>query len=46
MLANGVDIEQAIDQGQAFCQQALEQAFAIGSGQCIPNRILDRGFTS
>jgi len=43
-LASGVNIEHAIEQGQAFCQQTLEQAFAIGTGQRIPNRTLNRTY--
>ncbi|MES2832502.1 MAG: hydroxymethylpyrimidine/phosphomethylpyrimidine kinase [Pseudomonadota bacterium] len=44
-LARGVAIEQAIAQGQAYCQQTLEQAFAIGPGQQIPNRTRDCAHT-
>lgn len=38
-LACGIGMEQAIEQGQVFCQQSLEKAFSIGQGQRIPNRI-------
>lgn len=37
-LATGKSMEQALDQGQVFCQQALESSYAIASGQRIPNR--------
>jgi len=43
-LANGVGLEQAIEQGQAFCQRALEQSFTIGAGQRIPNRSINRTY--
>ena len=37
-LALGMPMEQALDAAQSFCQQALEQSFAIADGQRIPNR--------
>ena len=39
-LATGMSIEQALDAGQAFCHQTLEQAFSIAKGQQIPERSL------
>jgi hypothetical protein len=30
----------AVDLGQAYCQQALESSYAIAVGQRIPNRAL------
>ena len=38
LLASGRSTEQAIDEGQAFCQRALETAFSVGQGQLIPDR--------
>ena len=38
LLAQGYTMVEAIDGGQRFTQQALEQAFSIGPGQRIPQR--------
>jgi hydroxymethylpyrimidine/phosphomethylpyrimidine kinase len=38
LLATGKTMEQAIDSGQAYCQQALERSYAIAEGQRIPDR--------
>lgn len=38
LLAQGRNMVEAIDGGQRFTQQALEQAFSIGPGQRIPQR--------
>ena len=38
LLARGNSMERAIDQGQAYCQRALEQSYAIAEGQRIPDR--------
>jgi hydroxymethylpyrimidine/phosphomethylpyrimidine kinase len=38
LLANGAQVEQAIDAAQAYCHQALLTAYAIADGQRIPNR--------
>jgi hydroxymethylpyrimidine/phosphomethylpyrimidine kinase len=40
LLAQGLDMEQAIDAAQAYCQQALAESYAIAAGQRIPSRIL------
>lgn len=37
-LALGMPMEQALDSAQAFCQQALQESFAIADGQRIPFR--------
>ncbi len=38
VLAQGKSMEQALDAGQAFCHEALAQAYSIAPGQSIPNR--------
>ncbi len=38
LLANGQSMADATDLAQAYCQQALETAYAIADGQRIPNR--------
>lgn len=38
LLAQGQSMAQALDGGQAYCQAALERAYAIAEGQSIPNR--------
>jgi hydroxymethylpyrimidine/phosphomethylpyrimidine kinase len=38
LLATGKSMEDALDQGQTFCQRALESSYAIGAGQRIPDR--------
>jgi len=40
LLASGKTMEQALDIGQAYCQQALEQSYAIAEGQRIPDRFI------
>jgi hydroxymethylpyrimidine/phosphomethylpyrimidine kinase len=40
LLACGKTMEQAIDQGQAYCQQTLERSYAIAEGQRIPDRFI------
>jgi hydroxymethylpyrimidine/phosphomethylpyrimidine kinase len=40
LLANGKSMEQAIDLGQAYCQQTLERSYAIAEGQRIPDRFI------
>lgn len=40
LLANGQPMADAIDLGQAYCQQTLETSYAIALGQRIPNRAL------
>lgn len=40
LLANGQPMADAIDLGQAYCQQTLESSYAIAVGQRIPNRAL------
>lgn len=37
-LASGMAMREAIDRAQAYCHASLEQAFAIGAGQRIPDR--------
>ena len=37
-LAQGGTMEQALEAGQVFCQEALAQAYSIAPGQSIPNR--------
>jgi hydroxymethylpyrimidine/phosphomethylpyrimidine kinase len=39
LLARGLDADAAIAQGQAWTQQALARAFAVGRGRRIPGRI-------
>jgi hydroxymethylpyrimidine/phosphomethylpyrimidine kinase len=41
LLASGINMADAIDRGQTYCQQTLDNAFAIGAGQRIPNRTLN-----
>jgi hydroxymethylpyrimidine/phosphomethylpyrimidine kinase len=38
LLATGAPVEDAIDQGQAYCQQALERSYVVADGQRIPDR--------
>lgn len=38
ILACGASMEDAIDQGQAYCQRALERAYSIAPGQKMPAR--------
>ena len=38
LLAKGNTMEQAVDLGQAYCQQTLERSYAIAEGQRIPDR--------
>jgi hydroxymethylpyrimidine/phosphomethylpyrimidine kinase len=38
LLAQGKAMEQALEAGQAFCHDALAQAYSIAPGQSIPNR--------
>lgn len=38
LLAAGNTMEQALDLGQAYCQQTLERSYAIAEGQRIPDR--------
>jgi hydroxymethylpyrimidine/phosphomethylpyrimidine kinase len=38
LLAQRQGMAQALDGGQAYCQDALERAYAIAAGQSIPNR--------
>lgn len=38
LLANGKPMADAIEDGQAYCHQALEHAYAIADGQMIPSR--------
>lgn len=38
LLAQGQTMAQALDGGQAYCQDTLERAYAIAQGQLIPNR--------
>jgi hydroxymethylpyrimidine/phosphomethylpyrimidine kinase len=38
LLAQGKSMEQALEAGQAFCHEALAQAYSIAPGQSIPNR--------
>ncbi|HEY8023608.1 MAG TPA: hydroxymethylpyrimidine/phosphomethylpyrimidine kinase [Burkholderiaceae bacterium] len=38
LLAQGKSMEQALEAGQAFCHEALVQAYTIAPGQSIPNR--------
>jgi hydroxymethylpyrimidine/phosphomethylpyrimidine kinase len=40
LLANKKSMEQAIDLGQAYCQQTLERSYAIAQGQRIPDRFI------
>jgi hydroxymethylpyrimidine/phosphomethylpyrimidine kinase len=40
LLACGHSMEEAIDRGQAYCQQALEQAYSIADGQKMPMRFI------
>lgn len=40
LLAQGMDIEQAIDAAQIYCQQTLAASYAIAAGQRIPSRTL------
>lgn len=40
LLAQGRDIEQAIDAAQIYCQQTLTESYAIAAGQRIPSRTL------
>jgi len=44
LLAAGSSMVDAIDDGQAYCQQTLHSAFAIGAGQHIPNRTFNSHF--
>jgi hydroxymethylpyrimidine/phosphomethylpyrimidine kinase len=39
LLAHRVPVASAIERAQAYCQQALQSAYAIAAGQRIPNRI-------
>jgi hydroxymethylpyrimidine/phosphomethylpyrimidine kinase len=39
-LALGRSMEDAIDQGQSYCQRALEGAYPIAAGQKIPARLM------
>lgn len=41
LLARGMPMDDALDQGQSYCQQALTAAYAIADGQRMP----DRGIT-
>jgi len=38
LLAQGIDIEEALEKAQAICQKMLENSFSIAQGQSIPNR--------
>ncbi|RJG02218.1 bifunctional hydroxymethylpyrimidine kinase/phosphomethylpyrimidine kinase [Noviherbaspirillum sedimenti] len=38
LLANGKPMAEAIEDGQAYCHQALEHAYEIAAGQLIPSR--------
>ena len=38
LLAQGIALRAALEQAQAFCQQALASSYAIAPGQKIPNR--------
>lgn len=38
LLANGKSMADAIEDGQAYCHQALEHAYIIADGQMIPSR--------
>ncbi|SDX53658.1 hydroxymethylpyrimidine/phosphomethylpyrimidine kinase [Collimonas sp. OK242] len=40
LLAQGRDIEQAIDAAQIYCQQTLAASYAIAAGQRMPSRTL------
>lgn len=40
LLACGHDMEEAIDQGQSYCQKALERAYPIAAGQKMPARFI------
>lgn len=40
LLAHGLEMEQAIDAAQIYCQRALTASYAIAPGQRIPNRTL------
>lgn len=40
LLATGKPMVEAIDMGQAFCQQALETSYSVAPGQRIPNRVV------
>jgi hydroxymethylpyrimidine/phosphomethylpyrimidine kinase len=39
LLARGLAMEQALEQGQHWTQQALHRAFAVGQGRRIPGRL-------
>ncbi|MDL2283695.1 hydroxymethylpyrimidine/phosphomethylpyrimidine kinase [Oxalobacter sp. OttesenSCG-928-P03] len=38
LLAQGMDMSEALDKGQRICQKMLGQSYAIAEGQRIPNR--------
>ncbi len=38
LLAQGLSMEEALDEGQIYTQRALERAYAIADGQLMPNR--------
>ncbi|AIY39949.1 Hydroxymethylpyrimidine phosphate kinase ThiD [Collimonas arenae] len=40
LLAQGMDVELAIDAAQIYCQEALATSYGIAPGQRIPNRTL------
>ncbi|WP_061538918.1 bifunctional hydroxymethylpyrimidine kinase/phosphomethylpyrimidine kinase [Collimonas fungivorans] len=40
LLAQGMDMEPAIDAAQTYCQQTLAASYAIAAGQRIPSRTL------
>lgn len=40
LLAIGNTMEQALELGQIYCQQALERSYAIAEGQLIPDRLV------
>ena len=40
LLAQGLEMEQAIDAAQIYCQQTLAESYAIAAGQRIPSRVL------
>jgi hydroxymethylpyrimidine/phosphomethylpyrimidine kinase len=39
LLAQGQSMEQVLDDGQAYCQQALTASYAVAPGQRMPNRM-------
>lgn len=43
LLAQGMDMEKALEKGQAVCQRMLAASYAIAEGQRIPNRHVGLG---